>query len=153
MAHNDNGMLNMSGIGPHLQSLFQPDPRGYIPVLLGDAIYSGHLPIMWSTKTPQDADEFLQRFYRRLRSVRQPIEIQYGNFFNTLQLYQNRANDRIYSSGRKVHRLGIIGFFLHNCYTCLKGSVVNSYFESQAPTLAQYLPLDEEIPPYVEGGG
>ena len=47
-----------------------------------------------------------------------------------------------------AYRLGDVGFFLLNCYTYLNGSLVNSFFNSRAPTLEEYIPLEETLELY-----
>ena len=40
----------------------------------------------------------------------------------------------------------IVSFFLQNCHTCLNGdNCITSMFNAVAPSLEQYLPLDEDI--------
>ena len=85
----------------------------------------------------------------RLHSVRQPVELQYGNFLNSFQLFKNENAFKLFNKGEMAYRVGIVGFFLLNCRTCLRGSVVNSYFGMHAPTLQVYLPLDEELEVYI----
>ena len=46
-----------------------------------------------------------------------------------------------------AYHIGIV-VFLQNCHTCMNGCVVNSFFNTRAPTLEEYLPLDEELREY-----
>ena len=48
----------------------------------------------------------------------------------------------------RAKRLGIVIFLLSNCMTCLRGNQVNSMFDSEHPSLQEYLPLNEEIHPF-----
>ena len=47
------------------------------------------------------------------------------------------------------YRTGVVGLFLLNCYMCMRGNVVTAFFNVQPPSIEEYLPLDENIPPYV----
>ena len=85
---------------------------------------------------------------KRLTSVRQPIELHYGGFFNRSRLYQNKEAFKLFLNAEESYRIGIVGFFLQNCHTCMNGCVVNSFFNTRAPTLEEYLPLDEELREY-----
>ena len=76
------------------------------------------------------------------------MELQYGNFFNKFQLFKNRDAFHLFTKAEIAYRTGVIGFFLLNCHTCLNGSIVNSFYDSRAPSLAEYLPLDEDLIPY-----
>lgn len=47
--------------------------------------------------------------------------------------------------GRKYLDWALCVSFLKNCYICFNGWPTNSILESSPPTLAEYLPLDEEL--------
>ena len=84
-----------------------------------------------------------------MSSIRQPIELQYGNFFNLQRLFRRADQHRLYQRAEFYYRLGVVGFVLLNCYTCLNGSTVGSFFNVDPPTIEEYLPWDEELRPYV----
>jgi len=149
MAHNDNGILNQSGLVPYLEDILTTNEDGYYPTLIGDAIYPQDRTVLWTTKVPRGASDNFYSFKRACSTVRQPHEIHYGSFFNYFHLFKNETQTRLFNNCEKAYRTGVVGFFLHNCFTCIKGSGVNSFFDSRHPTLQQYLPLDEVIPPYV----
>jgi hypothetical protein len=149
ISHNDNGILNMSGLGQHLEEILPMNGDGYQPTVIGDSIYPRSRPTIWTTRVSPDANDAHRTFVRKLSRIRMPHELHYGSFFNYFHLFRHTHQTRLYDNAEKAYRLGIVGFFLHNCFTCLKGSAVNSFFGSMHPTLAQYIPLDENIPPYV----
>jgi hypothetical protein len=55
----------------------------------------------------------------------------------------------LFNDGQTAYCLGVVCFFILNCYTCMNGSACNSMFETMPPTLEQYIPLDEELQLYV----
>ena len=61
MSHNDNGMLNMSGLVDHLEDILEPDENGLYDVIMGDAIYSEEASVIWSTKVPANASEEIKK--------------------------------------------------------------------------------------------
>jgi hypothetical protein len=70
---------------------------------------------------------------------------------STCFLYLNQNDtSKFFCDETSAYRLGVIGFFILNCYTCLNGLACNSIFDSFAPTIQEYLPLDEDLVPYVE---
>ena len=85
---------------------------------------------------------------KRLASIRQPAELQYG-LFSTFCGLRNQDAFKLYIKGELAYRVGIIGVFLLNYKTCMTGSVVNSFFDTTAPSLEECLPLDEELDNYV----
>ena len=83
-----------------------------------------------------------------MNSLRTSIELAYGVLFNSSRLLRDRSKFKLLKDKKKAMRLGIVCFFLSNCKTCLRGSQVTSMFDSNHPTLDQYIPLDENIPPF-----
>ena len=145
--HNDTGVFNMSGLEELLAEILEPDKNGNLPCLLADGIFSESALVM-TTKVHNGATANYKRVYKRLASIRQPVELQYGLFFNVFRLFRNRNAFKLFNNAKHAYRLGVVGFFLLNCYTCLNGSVVNSFYNSRAPTLEEYIPLDEILELY-----
>ena len=86
---------------------------------------------------------------RRMNSLRQAIELGFGLLFHLFKILENKHAFRLLRDGRKAYRLGVVCFFLMNTYTCLNGNVVSSsFFDTQPPTLAEYIPLDEVLDEY-----
>ena len=124
------------------------DEHGNLPCVLGDGIFSESAVVM-TTKTREGADEDEKRLYQRLASIRQPVELLYGHFFNSFKLFRNENAFHLFSKGELAYRTGIVGFFLLNCHTCMNGNFVNSFYNTRAPLLEEYLPLDEDLINYV----
>ncbi len=97
-----------------------------------------------------EVDYLIKRLNHRMSGIRQSIELMYGAFFNLFSLFESKRHFKIFRDATSAYRLGVIGFFILNCYTCLNGSACNSIFDSFAPTIQEYLPLDEDLAPYVE---
>ena len=70
-------------------------------------------------------------------------------FFRKNRLFSNEDAFRIFTKAELAYRTGIVGFFLLNCHTCLNGSIVNSFFNSRAPLIEEYIPIDEELEDYI----
>ena len=148
LSYNDMGILNMSGLIEYLYLILKPTSSGALPCGLGDGIFA-QSQVLMSTKMNADAGVNDRKIMNRLHSVRQPVELQFGHFFNSFRLFSNEDAFKLFNKGEFAYRVGIVGFFLLNCSTCLRGSVVNSFFGMLAPSLEDYIPLDEEIEPYV----
>ena len=69
---------------------------------------------------------------------------------NLFRLFEVKRHFKIFRDAPTAYRLGIIGFFILNCYTCFNGSACNSMFDSFPPTIQEYLPLDEELVPFAD---
>ena len=57
---------------------------------------------------------------------------------------------KLYHEGQLAYRVGVICFFILNCYTCLNGSPCNSMFNTEPPMLEEYLPLLEPLQHYIQ---
>ena len=145
--YNDVGLANMSGLENYLFAVLDEDENGNLPCVLADGIFCESAVVM-TTKLREGANEDERRLYCRLASIRQPIELQYGNFFEKFQLFKNKNAFRLFNKAEIAYRTGIVGFFLLNCHTCLNDSIVNSYFNNCSPTIEDYLPLDEDLIKY-----
>jgi hypothetical protein len=85
-----------------------------------------------------------------MSGIRQSIELMYSQLFNLFCLLQTKWQIKIFRDATLAYHLGVISFFILNCYTCLNGSPCNSMFNSFAPSIQEYLPLDEELVHYEE---
>ena len=78
-----------------------------LPYALTDGIFNESVVVM-TTKLREGADEDERRLYRRLASVRQPIELQHGNFFNKCQLFKNKYAFHLFNKAEMAYRTGIV---------------------------------------------
>ena len=108
--HNDVGVANLSGLEDYLFAVLEVDENGNLPCAQADGIF-GESAVVMTTKVRVGAETDERRLYKRLASVRQPIELQYGNFFNKFQLVRDKDAFRIFSKDELYYRTGIVGFF------------------------------------------
>ena len=83
MQHNDTGLLNLSGLEDYMAEMLEPDENGNLPCCLADGIFSESALIM-TTKIHNGATSNDKQVYKKLASIRQPVELQYGLLFNLL---------------------------------------------------------------------
>ena len=155
-SHNDVGVLNLSRIQDYLEDVLVPNyvmAGGILPALYGDAIFQhlNHATIIarYDLIGTIEEIEFLQRLNFRMSGIRQSIEHMYGQLFNLFRLLKTPRQFKLYNDGQLAYRVGVICFFILNCYTCLNGSPCNSMFNTEPPSLQDYLPLDEQLHHYV----
>ncbi len=96
----------------------------------------------------EEQKKLIRKLNFRMSGIRQSIEHMYGLLFNLFHLLQMKRQFKILHDRKLSYRLGLVCFFLLNCYTCLNGSACNSMFNTFPPTLEQYLPVDEELEKY-----
>ena len=97
----------------------------------------------------EDADtENEKAFNSRMNSLRQCIELLYGLLINKFRILSDKKQFKLLKEGDRAIRSASVCFFLLNCWTCFNGNQVNTIFQSQAPTIDEYLPLNEVLPPY-----
>ncbi len=157
MSHNDVGILNMSRLCRYMEDILYPNyvmAGGLLPALFGDAIFMNlnHATILakYDLVGNAEADYLIKKLNYRMSGIRQSIEHMYGAFFNLFRLFEVKRQFKIFRDATSAYRLGVIGFFILNCYTCFNGSACNSMFDSFCPTIQEYLPLDEELVPYID---
>lgn len=154
MKHNDLGVLNMSGLAEYLIDIL-PDVDSSIGgkinmAVYGDSIFRPSMTILGKIIDPkEDVDKLLNQ---RLNKCRTSIEMLYGDLFNLFKLLSARKKLKLLRNGRHVRKMIISSFFLQNCHTCLnRGNCVTSMFNAVAPSLEEYLPLEEDIVPMDDG--
>jgi hypothetical protein len=63
LRHNDNGLVNMSGLNEYLYNLFRDWnlelPNGLMPAMYGDAIFTNHETIISRNRNPTEAERLL----------------------------------------------------------------------------------------------
>jgi hypothetical protein len=155
-SHNDVGVLNLSRIQDYLEDVLVPNyvmEGGILPALYGDAIFQhlNHATIIarYDLIGTIEEIEFLRRLNFRMSGIRQSIEHMYGQLFNLFRLLKTPHQFKLFNDGQLAYHVGVISFFILNCYTCLNGSPCNSMFNTEPPSLQDYLPLDEQLHHYV----
>jgi hypothetical protein len=148
ISHNYLGVLNMSRLTRYLEEILFPDytmPGGVLPVLYGDAIF---MNVNYSTILAKydyvgnvKVDYVIKRLNHRMSGIWQSIELMYGAFFNLFSLFESKRHLKTFCDETSAYCLGVIGFFIFNCYACLNESACSSIFDSFAPTIQEYLPF------------
>ena len=156
-SQNDIGVLNLSRLVIHVENLLHPDyvmPFGLLPALYGNAVFqaNNYSTIISRYELIGDANEInlLSKINFRMSGVRQSIEHMYGQLFNLFRLLKTPRQFKLFNDGNFAYCVGVVCFFLLNCYTCFNGSPCNSMFSTTAPTIEQYLSLDEVLAPYID---
>jgi hypothetical protein len=143
--HNDNGVLNMSGLNAYLVSLLHRlaiPPSNFLPALYGDGIFQ-----VLETLIPRYRGTLTLRQRRmnlRMSGLRQSVEHCFAHHKNIFRLFSKKIGLSIYMSGETIRKLILVSFFVLNCYFCFN-ETMSGYFQLQPPTLEDYLPLDEEL--------
>ena len=148
ISHNDVGISNLSGMEDFMFAVLEEDEHGLLPCGLADGIF-GESAMIMTMNVRDGASEDEKRLYYRLKSIRQPIELIYGHFFNSFCLFKKEEPFHLFNKRELAYRTGIVAFFLLNCHTCMNGNVANSFFNTHSPTIQEYIPLDEELVDYV----
>ena len=152
LRHNDNGMVNLSGLSQYLHSLLTPHvlQSGHLPCAYGDGIFSLLPTIIPRYKRPNEEE---RRRNMRMSSLRMFEEHIFGDFKTMFPIFQCRHRLRLFETGIFVRQLLVVCFFVYNCRQCLNQSRTR-LFGVSAPTIEAYLPLDEELdpPPTVDLG-
>ena len=146
--NSDSGLLNMSNLNYYLVTLFAEhnirlnNDSAPLPVVYGDGVFP-LLPIILPRYV--SAGEHERRINTRLAAVRQSIEHKFALYRNVFALFQQPQRFKLLHNGQDCVKIIFNSFLLLNCYTCLNES--GSSFCLRPPSLAEYLPLNEEIPP------
>ena len=149
---NDNGVQNISGLNNYLFRLLRGvNVGGLLPCLSGDSIFAVLACIVPSYRSPTDPVH--QIINMRMNTLRIVCEHVNADHITLFQLFRLPRYLRLYKKGPQVRRLCLNSFFLQNCYYCIRGTRCR-YFGQIAPTLEDYIPVDEVLipPPAVNLG-
>jgi len=152
LRQNDSGVLNMSGLNDYLVGLLSNNLVGRLfPCLYCDGIFANSATILPRYTSSITQEERILNL--KLASPRQCIEHVFADHRNRFKLFQLHTTFRLFNQGVKVRRECLLSFFMLNCHYCLDGTR-SQYFGHAAPTLEEYLPLDENLipPPAVDLG-
>ena len=150
---SDAGLLNMSGLDNYLMLLFQEfgfregNNNSQLPALNGDGIFP-QLATIIARRVIQDDDDdngTSSRINAIMSSARQNIEHLFGLHETIFKLFSQPQQFKLLLSGEEVSKLIINSFLLLNCYNCFNES--SNTFILRAPTIEEYLPLDEILDP------
>ena len=78
--------------------------------------------------------------------MRQVIEHVFGMHKNMFRVFDLPQYLHLFNQGVKIRRMFLVTFFMQNCFNCINGGAC-SYFNCIPPTLEEYIPLEEDLPP------
>ena len=144
LVQSDRGVWNMSGVGPELVRILGNSlrPNGMLAALYGDGIFTPHLCLVPRYRNP-NAREL--RVNMRFAPLRVYVEHTFRDLRNIFRFFNSAARMRLLFDGEMVMKIMVVGFFVLNCYYCLNNTSSRS-FDLQAPSIEEYLPLDEVLP-------
>ena len=148
MVQSDQGVFNMSGVGPEIIRLLSGNrrPNGMLPAMYGDGIFSPR-PCLVSRYLDPDSRE--ERVNIRFAPLRVYIEHTFRDFHGFFRYFRDNFRMKLLFDGLMVCKIIIVAFFVLNCYYCCYNTSSRN-FGLSSPTLEQYLPLDEVLPEYEE---
>jgi hypothetical protein len=148
LSYNDNALLNLSVVSSYLMQILTPIPeiRPY-PSICGDSIMPLTPTIQGYIRNPDIIEGMRSRW---MNSCRMCNEHSYSQLFNLFHIMIHSELHQIFYNGVHIFHLGIVCFFLQNCYVCFNGSTASSAFKNfVSPSfIAEYLPLDVDFEPY-----
>jgi hypothetical protein len=152
LRHNDNGLVNISGLNEYLYNLFRDRnlelPNGLMPATYGDAIFTNHETIISRNRNPTEAERLLDFCMSAQRIHVEHCFADHNNLFG--MFFRHSWRLQLFSGSEHVRQLITVSFLIQNCYYCVHESRSAFFPEAgRAPTLTQYLPLDEEITPHL----
>ena len=154
MRHNDNGLLNMSGVADfssdHFPEMNDCDPQFRLRyALYCDGIFQNYACLF--NKPLGRLTEWQRALYRRYNLMRVSIEHSYGSFKNMFPIFRFGRQLKLMDDAGAIQRLTVVCFFIYNCKICLRGSNTTVIYDIAPPTLEEYLPLNEQLEqaPYV----
>jgi hypothetical protein len=74
------------------------------------------------------------------------LERLFAEHHNNFQIFQRIDLLRLYRTGYYVHNMILVSFLIMNCQNCFTHTS-STMFGLAPPSLEEYLPLDEVIPP------
>ena len=113
------------------------------PCLFGDGIFATLATIIGPYRTPNWEQSIVNT---RMSSLREDIEHKFSQIFGLYQILRPSWMHNLFFNGEYLRKLFFTCLFMSNCYTCFNESR-NQYFGLRAPTIQQYLPLDEVLTP------
>lgn len=146
LRHNDNGLVNMSGLDDYLRPLledFRLERTGYLPAIYGDGIFAVHDTIISRTRNATDENDI--RVNTRMANGRIFIENLFADNREYFMAFRHTWRWRLFNGGEYVRKVILLSFLLQNCYSSIHESR-SEFFNLRGPTLEQYLPLDERLP-------
>ena len=154
LAHNDRGLVNLSGLGDYLVELLGGqrigNPNNWkLPCLYGDSIFQSLeciLPRYNRTMLRHLNDIYYEQLNERMSRLRIAIEHAFGLYLNLFKYFHHAYMIRMFPDASPVQRKVLVSFLILNCYSCEYGSL-SGHFDLLPPSLSVYLPVDEMLDP------
>ena len=86
-----------------------------------------------------------RKFNVRLSGVRCSIENAFALHSNLFHIFDKKKQLKLFNNGEHLHNLVLVSFLIQNVYQTFNHSL--DLFDLAPPTIDEYLPLDEDIPP------
>ena len=143
LRHNDNGIMNMSGLSDYLHELIghvRLPGHGLCPSLYTDAIYAltpNVTPRMRNTTDDNDI-----RMNLRMSGLREYEEHVFADYKTLFGLFHQPFRNRLLENGHHFRQMVMVSFFFFFFYYCIHGSHGRN-FNLFPITIEQYLPLNE----------
>ena len=139
IAHNDLGMINLSGLEEYLADILEEHRVGeaqLLPAVYGDAIYIPSEVIL-----VRGVDSL---YFRRMNMLREKIEHEFGLYSTLWKKFKQTSTIKLFNNGSNVVKKLIVYWLITNCYTCLNENTVTTRFGLPPPSLEEYLGQDVE---------
>ena len=145
LRHNDNGMQNMSGLNDYLLSILTPisndNGRMTYPAVYGDSIFTVLACIVRPFQNPNREQQIINV---RFSSLRESIEHKFADIFGLFRVLRMSWRHILVHQGNHVRKMFFTILFVSNCHNCFNESR-NLHYGLRAPTIMQYLPLNEVL--------
>jgi hypothetical protein len=135
IAHNDKGVINLSGLEIEAKAAFENHRIGQgleYPAMFGDNIYTTSEIVVKRNHMPG-------RFWEHLTELRTDIEHMFGLVSNLWKRLSNKHIWKLLRMKQQAMKHILTLFFLTNCYTCLHGNKTSKKFNFPNPSIEQYL--------------
>ncbi len=144
LCHNDNGILNMSGLNDYvcwlLSGHFIHDP---LHCLYCNGVFAIHPTILPRFVNPTPAQVYLNL---KFSLKRQCIKHVFGDHQTCFKLFLMLHSLHLFVREVKVRKQFLLSFFMMNFYYCLDGTR-SGHIGHATPTLEEYLPRDKQLIP------
>ena len=145
LRHNDNGILNMSGLSDYIHNLIghiRLPVHGLCPYLYTDAIYQLTPNITPRMRNPTNDNGI--RMNIRMSGLREYVEHLFADFKTLFAIYNQPFRNLMLNNGHHFRRMLMVSFFVLNFYYCIHGTHGRN-FNIFPVSLEQYLPLNEVL--------
>jgi len=139
IAHNDKGVVNLSGIEEELLRVLAPYKIGlHFPTVYTDEIYE-------ISEVINKRNGQVGEYFDKMSSERQNVEHLFGATVNLWKRLSKKYTWKIMKQGTGAIKHIMAIWLMTNVYTCLNGNKVSMHYNFPRPSLREYL---SNVPPY-----